>query len=69
MGRLTEGPAPGGGVAQKVGGALEREKATEGVLERERRLWRVGWRGRGLGEGVDGKGVSSRSGTGFSGGQ
>lgn len=52
-----------------MGGALEWEKATEGVLERERGLWRVGWRGRGLGEGVDGKGVSSRSGTGFSGGQ
>lgn len=69
MGRLTEGPAPGGRAAQRVGGALEWEKGPEGVSERKKGLWRVGWRGRGLEEGVDGKGVSSWRGTGFSGGQ
>ena len=52
-----------------MGGALEREKGPEGVSERKRGLWRVGWRGRGLEEGVDRKGVLSWRGTGFSGGQ
>lgn len=48
MGRLAEGPAPGGRAVQRGGGAQEGEEAAEGVSKRERGLDGVGWRGRGL---------------------